>query len=505
MATRAFSDKVQLKDPSLFRDKSLINNQWVASPSGATFQVDDPATLRIIGSLPELTATDTEEAVAAATRAFESWRLTSTRTRYGLLMKWRDLMYENLDDLAAILTLENGKAKGEIKYAASFLEWFAEEAKRIEGDILASPVVSQRLMVIKQPIGPVALLTPWNFPAAMITRKVGAALAAGCTAVIKPAAETPYSALALGELALRAGIPEGVVNIVTTNANLSEISLKLTTHPAIKKVSFTGSTRIGQLIMKQSASTLKKLSLELGGNASFIVFEDADIDQAVEGAISTKFRNNGQTCVCANRFYIHDSIYDTFAERFSAKVEALRVGNGFAPGVQLGPLIHQGAVAKVRHQIRDAVAKGARVVTGGQARPTPGDGGENSGDDGSPKIEGNFFEPTVLVDVSTDMFVHSEETFGPVAPLFRFHDEAQVVQWANDCDVGLASYFYTRDLSRAWRVAEQLETGMVGVNTGNISMDAAPFGGVKQSGFGREGSKYGIAEYLNIKYINMNV
>ncbi|KAJ1651050.1 hypothetical protein IWQ61_008297 [Dispira simplex] len=478
---------LQLKDPTLFCEKAMVNNEWVTAKSQKTFSVENPATGDVLGNVPEFDTKDTEAAIQAASKAFASWKKTTAKQRHQLLMEWLRLIRENEDDLAKVMTLENGKARGEVRYAASFIEWFAEEAKRLDGDIIPSPVSNQRIMVLKQPLGVVGLLTPWNFPAAMITRKVGAALAAGCTAVVKPASVTPFSALALAKLAQRAGFPEGVLNVITTHENLKSVSQYLSSHTSVKKLSFTGSTNVGKILMEQSASTLKKLSMELGGNAPFIVFEDADVDQAVEGGLASKFRNNGQTCVCVNRFYIHESLYDEFATKFTERVRAYRVGNGLDPDVHLGPLIHKSALEKVQAHVDDAVAKGAKVLTGGQA------------------LHGNFFAPTVLVNATPDMNLHREETFGPIAALFRFRTEEEVLKLANDSPVGLASYFYSQNLSRVWRVAEALETGMVGVNGGSVSHEVAPFGGVKESGFGREGSKYGIDEYVSIKCINLSI
>ncbi|KAJ1974246.1 hypothetical protein H4R35_003706 [Dimargaris xerosporica] len=493
IAQRYMTNHVQLKDKALFRHQALIGNGWVAAQSGATFDVTDPGAGNSLGHVADLATPDVDRAIATAAQAFDTWKTTTAQQRHDLLLKWYELIRQHEDDLATLMTLENGKplkeARGEVRYAASFIQWFAGEAKRIQGDVLGSPAANQRYVVIKQPLGVVGILTPWNFPAAMLTRKTGAALAAGCTVVAKPASETPFSALALGELAMRAGIPAGVLNVVPTHANLQDVSVKLTTDPRVHKVSFTGSTHIGSKIMAQSAGTVKKLSLELGGNAPCIVFDDADVDQAVDLSLAAKFRNNGQTCICVNRFYIHDHVYDEFAAKFIQRVQQLKVGHGLEPGVDLGPLIHRRGLDKVYHHVQDAVRRGAKVATGGE----PIDG------------QGHFFQPTVLTQVTPDMLVHREETFGPVAPLLRFDSSDQVIQWANSVDVGLASYFFTQNLSRAWRVAEALEAGMVGVNTGAISSEVAPFGGVKQSGFGREGSKYGINEYLNIKYINFNI
>jgi len=432
-------------------------------------------------------AAETRRAIEAANAALPAWRAKLAKERASILRKWFELMIANTDDLALIMTTEQGKplveAKGEIAYAASFIEWFAEEAKRVYGDVIPQHQADKRLVVIKQPVGVCGLITPWNFPAAMITRKAAPALAAGCTVVIKPATQTPYSAFALGELAERAGMPRGVVNIVSGSAK--EIGVELTSNTTVRKISFTGSTEVGSVLMKQSAETIKKVSLELGGNAPFLVFDDADIDAAVEGAMISKYRNNGQTCVCANRILVQDGVYDRFAAKLVEKVRTLKVGRGTEAGVNIGPLIDENAVAKVEEHIQDAVSKGAKIVVGGKKHA----------------LGGLFFEPTVLTGVNTTMKVTKEETFGPVAPLFRFRTEEEGVAMANDTEFGLASYFYARDIGRIWRVGEAIESGMVGVNTGLISNEVAPFGGVKQSGIGREGSKYGIEEYLEVKYL----
>jgi succinate-semialdehyde dehydrogenase/glutarate-semialdehyde dehydrogenase len=451
--------------------------------------VTNPATGETIGSVPLMGAAETRRAIAAANEAWRQWRRKTAKERSIVLRKWNDLMLANLDDLALIMTVEQGKplaeAKGEIAYAASFIEWFAEEGKRAGGDTIPSPSPSSRIVVVKEPIGVCAAITPWNFPAAMITRKAGPALAAGCTMVLKPAESTPFSALALAVLAERAGIPAGVFSVVTGSAR--EIGAEMTSNPVVRKLTFTGSTGVGRLLMEQCAATIKKLSLELGGNAPFIVFDDADLDAAVEGAMASKYRNAGQTCVCANRLYVQDGIYDAFAEKLVAAVAKLKVGNGQQEGVTQGPLIDQKAVAKVEQHIADAVAKGARILAGGKRHA----------------LGQSFFEPTVLADVTSDMMVAREETFGPMAPLFRFKTDDEVLALANDTEFGLASYFYSRDIGRIWRVAEGLESGMVGINTGLISNEVAPFGGVKQSGLGREGSKYGIEDYQVIKYLCM--
>lgn len=482
---------MQLNDTSLFRQQAYVDGIWIDADNGATFAVDNPANGETLGTVPGLGRIETQRAIDAAQRALPDWRALTAKERSTKLRRWYELVLENQDDLARLMTLEQGKplleAKGEIIYAASFLEWFAEEAKRVYGDTIPGHQADKRLLVIKQPIGVTAAITPWNFPAAMITRKAGPALAAGCTMVVKPASQTPFTALALAELAERAGIPKGVLNVVTGSA--TEIGAELTENPIVRKISFTGSTEIGSRLMAQSAPTLKKLSLELGGNAPFIVFDDADLDKAVEGAIASKYRNAGQTCVCVNRLYVQDGVYDAFSEKLRVAVAKLTVGNGLEDGVSIGPLIDAGAVAKIKEHIDDAVSKGARIVAGGQAHSKGG----------------SYFLPTILVDVPNSAKVAREETFGPLAPLFRFMDEAEVVNLANDTEFGLASYFYAHDLSRVFRVAEALEYGMVGINTGLISNEVAPFGGVKASGLGREGSKYGIEEYLEIKYLCLSI
>ena len=479
--------QVQLKDRSLFRQQCYVDGSWCDADSRATVNVVNPADGGVVGTIPKMGQAETSRAVEAAQAALPQWRAKLPKERANILRKWFDLMMANQDDLALIMTTEQGKplaeAKGEIAYAASFIEWFAEEAKRIYGDVIPQHQADKRLVVIKQPIGVCGLITPWNFPAAMITRKAAPALAAGCTVVIKPATQTPYSAFALAELAERAGVPKGVINILTGSA--SEIGSELTSNPIVRKISFTGSTEIGSLLMKQSAGDIKKVSLELGGNAPFIVFDDADLDAAVEGAMASKYRNAGQTCVCANRILVQDGVYEAFAKKLSDNVTALTVGRGIDEGVIIGPLIDANAVAKVKEHIDDAVAKGAKVAVGGKPH----------------KLGGLFYEPTVLTNVDTSMKVTREETFGPVAPLFRFKTEEEAIAMANDTEFGLAAYFYARDLGRVWRVGEGLESGMVGVNTGIISNEVAPFGGVKQSGIGREGSKYGIDEYLEVKYL----
>ena len=476
-----------LKDARLFRQQCYIDGQWVDADSGKTIAVTNPANGATLGSVPGMGSAETRRAIEAASAALPAWRAKTAKERSAILRRWFDLMLANQEDLAVLMTAEQGKplaeSRGEIAYAASFIEWFAEEGKRVYGDVIPSYAPDKRIVVIKEPIGVCVAITPWNFPAAMITRKCGPALAAGCTMVVKPATATPYSALALAELAERAGVPKGVFSVLTGAA--SAVGGEMTTNPLVRKLSFTGSTEIGRVLMEQCARTIKKTSMELGGNAPFIVFEDADLDAAAEGAIASKYRNAGQTCVCANRLLVQDSVYDAFAARLAEKVAQLKVGNGMEAGVTIGPLIDQAAVAKVREHIDDAVAKGARVVTGGASHA----------------LGGLFFQPTILADVTPAMKVAREETFGPLAPLFRFKDEREAIALSNDTEFGLAAYFYGRDIGRIWRVAEALEYGIVGVNTGLISTEVAPFGGMKQSGLGREGSKYGIEDYLQIKYL----
>ncbi|WP_434034167.1 NADP-dependent succinate-semialdehyde dehydrogenase [Cupriavidus sp. a3] len=480
---------MQLKDTGLLRTQAYIAGNWQDADSGATFTVTDPASGALIGTVPGMGAAETRRAIDAAQAAQAGWRRKTARERAAVLRTWYELMLANADDLALLMTTEQGKplaeAKGEVIYAASFLEWFAEEAKRVSGDVLATPANDKRLVVVKEPVGVCAAITPWNFPLAMITRKAGPALAAGCAMVLKPAEDTPLSALALAVLAERAGLPAGLFSVITGDA--IAIGAELTANPVVRKLSFTGSTEVGRILMRQSADTIKKLSLELGGNAPFIVFDDADLDAAVEGAIASKYRNAGQTCVCANRLYVHDKVYDAFAEKLVAAVAKLKVGQGVEPGVLQGPLINEDAVAKVESHIADALGKGARLLTGGKRHA----------------LGGTFFEPTVLADVTPAMRVAREETFGPLAPLFRFSTDEEAIAMANDTEFGLASYFFSRDIGRVWRVAEALEYGMVGINTGLISNEVAPFGGVKQSGLGREGSKYGLDEYLETKYLCM--
>ncbi len=476
---------MKLNDQSLLKDKCLIDGKWQAAEDNAKIAVTNPADGEIVGHIPSLTAKQIEGAINASEKAFKSWRALPAAKRSALLRKWFDLMIEQADDLAMIMTCEQGKplkeARGEILYAASFVEWFAEEAKRTYGDTIPSPQVNQRITVIKQPIGVTAAITPWNFPAAMITRKAAPALAAGCTMIVRPASLTPLTALALGELAQKAGIPAGVLQIVTGKS--SSIGKVLTESQIVRKLSFTGSTEVGRALMAECAPTIKRISLELGGNAPFIVFDDADLDAAVKGAIACKYRNAGQTCVCANRILVQSGVYDAFTEKLKQAVQALKVGNGINPTTDIGPLIEESALKKVDEHIADAVEKGGKLVLGGK------------------RLGGLFYEPTIMTNITSDMRFAREETFGPVAPLFKFDNESEAIEMANDTIFGLAAYFYTRDFARAVRVSEALEYGMVGHNTGLISNEVAPFGGVKQSGIGREGSKYGIEEYMETKYI----
>jgi succinate-semialdehyde dehydrogenase / glutarate-semialdehyde dehydrogenase len=486
MATKVTSDLV-LSDARLFRQACYIDGAWIDAAGRPSIDVDNPATGEVIGTVPKLGRVETRAAIDAAARAFPEWRRKTGKERANVLRRWFELVLANQEDLAQLMTAEQGKplgeSRGEVVYAASFLEWFGEEAKRVYGDTIPGHQPDKRIVVTKEPIGVAACITPWNFPLAMITRKAGPAIAAGCTVVLKPASQTPFSALALAELAERAGVPKGVLNVVTGSA--TEIGAELTSNPTVRKLSFTGSTEIGKLLMSQCASTVKKLSLELGGNAPFIVFDDADLDKAVEGAILSKYRNTGQTCVCANRLLVQDAVYDAFAARLADAVGRLKPAPGTEAGATQGPLIDDKAVEKVESHIADATAKGAKVLVGGRRHP----------------LGGRFFEPTILTDVTPTMAVAREETFGPVAPLFRFRDEHDAIRMANDTEFGLAAYFYGRDLSRVWRVAEALEYGIVGINTGIISTEVAPFGGVKESGLGREGSKYGIEEFLEVKYL----
>lgn len=477
-----------LKDTDLLRNQCLINGQWLDHSNRKTCDVINPASGDRIGTVPDLGAIETNAAIDAASAALPAWAKKTARQRAQILRRMYELMLEHQDDLARILTAEQGKplaeAKGEIAYSASFLEWFGEEAKRMYGDVIPGHAADKRIMVLRQPIGVVAMITPWNFPSAMLARKIGPALAAGCTVVCKPALQTPYSALAFGVIAERAGVPAGVVNIVTGKSS-TEIGQVMTSHPAVRKLSFTGSTSVGKKLMAQCAEGMKRVSLELGGNAPFIVFEDADLDAAVDGAIASKYRNTGQTCVCANRLLVQANVYDAFAEKLAAAVAKLRIGDGLKGETEQGPLIDDKALAKVEEHVADALAKGARVLSGGKRHA----------------LGGNFYEPTLLADVTTNMLIAREETFGPVAPLFRFESEEAVIAMANDTEFGLAGYFYTRDLARSWRVAEALECGIIGVNTGIISTEVAPFGGIKESGTGREGSKYGLNDYTELKYV----
>lgn len=477
---------IELKDPGLFREACYIDGDWVGAGSNATISVTNPATGEAIGAVPGLGAEETRRAIEAANAAWPAWRARTARERSAILREWYELLIANQADLARLMTAEQGKplkeSEGEILYAASFIEWFAEEGKRVYGDTIPQHAPGKRIVVTKEPVGVCAAITPWNFPAAMITRKAGPALAAGCTMVLKPASATPFSALALAELGERAGLPAGVFSVVTGPSGA--VGGEMTSNPLVRKLTFTGSTEVGKLLLEQCAGTVKKTSMELGGNAPFIVFEDADLDEAVAGAMASKFRNTGQTCVCANRLLVQDGVYDAFSERLVEAVEGMRIGDGLAGETEQGPLIDAAAVDKVEEHVGDAVAKGAKVATGG----------------GRHRLGGTFFEPTVLTGVTTDMKVTREETFGPVAPLYRFGTEEQALAMANDTEFGLAAYFYSRDIGRIWRVMEGLEYGIVGVNEGIISTEVAPFGGMKESGVGREGSRYGIEDYLEIKY-----
>jgi succinate-semialdehyde dehydrogenase/glutarate-semialdehyde dehydrogenase len=481
---------LELKNPDLLREQAYIDGEWLDADDGTSFEVSNPVDGSVLASVPAMGTAETRRAIEAASAAWPAWRSKTAKERSVILRRWFNLMLENKDDLAILMTAEQGKpiaeSAGEILYGASFIEWFAEEAKRVYGDMIPTHLPDRRIMVIKQPIGVVAAVTPWNFPNAMITRKAGPALAAGCPCVIKPASETPLSALAIAVLAEEAGIPAGVFNIITTNRS-SEVGTELTGNPLVRKFSFTGSTEIGKLLIRQCADTVKKVSMELGGNAPFIVFDDADVDAAVQGAIVSKYRNAGQTCVCANRIYVQDAVYDEFVEKFTVAVQDLKVGVGTEAGVNVGPLISPSAVKKVEELMHDALSRGASVVTGGALH----------------SLGGQFYQPTVVRDVTQDMAFAREEIFGPVAPIFRFSDEDEVVAMANDTEFGLASYFYARDLGRVIRVAEELEYGMVCVNDGILSTEVAPFGGVKESGTGREGSRYGIDEFVEIKYITL--
>ena len=480
---------MQLKDKGLFREQCYVNGEWVDADSGVTFDVNNPANNQRLGSVPKMGAAETRRAVQSASDAYPAWRALTAKERGVILRKWYELILEHQEDLALLMTSEQGKplpeARGEVLYGAAFIDWFAEEGKRTYGDTIPQPNNDWRIVVSKEPIGVCAAITPWNFPNAMIARKVGPALAAGCTMVARPASQTPFSALAMAELGARAGIPKGVFSVITGSS--TEMGKELTHSKIVRKLTFTGSTEIGKLLMEQSASTIKKISLELGGNAPFIVFDDADLDAAVDGAMASKFRNTGQTCVCANRILVQDEVYDEFAAKLTQAVSGMKVGNGTEDGINQGPMIDMAAVEKVEEHVQDAVNKGARVITGGKRHA----------------LGGTFYEPTVLADVTTEMRIAHEETFGPVAPLFRFRNELQAIEMANDTEFGLAGYFYSRDVGRIWRVSEGLEFGLVGVNAGVISTEVAPFGGMKESGIGREGSYQGIEEYLEIKYICM--
>ena len=480
---------MKLSDPKLFRQQNYINGAWEDADSGETIDVTNPATGEKLGTVPKAGTAETRRAIEAANAAWPAWRAKTAKERAAIMRKWFELMMANQDDLGVLMTAEQGKplaeAKGEVAYAASFIEWFAEEGKRIYGDTIPQHGADKRIVVIKEPVGVVAAITPWNFPAAMITRKAGPALAAGCPIVIKPATETPYSAFAMAELADRAGVPKGIINVITGASR--EIGAEMTSSPIVRKLTFTGSTEVGKILIEQCAQTVKKVSMELGGNAPFIVFDDADLDAAVVGAMASKYRNTGQTCVCANRIYVQDGVYDEFLERFSKAIKAMKVGDGLKGETQQGPLINMAAVEKVEEHLTDAVSNGARVVVGGKRH----------------ELGGTFFEPTLIADVRQDMKVAKEETFGPLAPVFRFKTDEEVIGWANDTEFGLAAYFYARDIGRVWKTAEQLEYGIVGINEGIISTEVAPFGGMKESGSGREGSKYGIDDYLETKYLCM--
>ncbi len=488
-ATAEIVAGVSLKDPSLLRQQCYVDGAWADADSKKTIDVTNPADLEVIGTIPNMGAAETRRAIDAANRAYPAWRAKTAKERAAILRKWFDLIMENQEDLAIIMTAEQGKplaeSRGEIGYGASFIEWFAEEGKRAYGDVIPQPMNDRRIVVTKEPIGVVGLITPWNFPNAMITRKAGPALAAGCTVVARPATSTPYSALALCELAERAGIPAGVLNILTGSSR--EMGGEITANPIVRKLSFTGSTEVGKILIEQCAATVKKVSMELGGNAPFIVFDDADMDAAIVGAMASKYRNTGQTCVCANRFLVQDGVYDEFAEKLAAATDKMRVGPGLKGETEQGPLIDMAAVEKVEEHIQDALDKGATIVTGGKRH----------------ELGGSFFEPTVIANVNTQMKVAREETFGPLAPLFRFKTDDEAVQLANDTEFGLAAYFYSRDIGRIWRIAEQLEYGIVGINAGIISTEVAPFGGMKESGVGREGSHFGLDEFMEVKYLCM--
>ena len=480
---------MELNNKSLFREKCFINGQWSDSEDGKTIEVNNPATMKIIGKVPNFSAEQTKSVIDKADSAFQTWKNTTAKERSIILKKWSDLIIENVDDLAKIMTIEQGKplaeAKGEILMGASYIEFYAEEAKRVYGDIIPDPRPGKRIVIIKQPVGVVGAITPWNFPNSMITRKCAAALAVGCTTVVKPASQTPFSALAVAELAKVAGFPDGVFNIITGSAK--EIGMELTKNPKVKKISFTGSTEVGKILMEQSASTVKKISMELGGHAPFIVFDDADIDEAVTGALQSKFRNSGQTCICTNRLFVHESVYDVFLEKFTNEVKKIKVGNGLDEGIVSGPLIDRSSLEKVIDHVQDAVNVGAKIAVGGDVHA----------------LGGNFYQPTVLSNVSTEAKITFEETFGPVAPIYKFSNDEEVIKMANNTPYGLASYFYSRDIGRIWRVAEALEYGIVSINNGLPTIPEVPFGGVKESGMGREGSRYGLDDYLIIKYISM--
>ena len=480
---------MELNNKSLFKEKCFVNGLWTDSQSGKTIEVNNPATMEIVGKVPNFSAEETKSAIDHAEKAFQSWKNTTAKERSIILKKWSDLIIEHVDDLAKIMTIEQGKplaeAKGEILMGASYIEFYAEEAKRVYGDIIPDPRPGKRIVIIKQPVGVVGAITPWNFPNSMITRKCAAALAVGCTTVVKPASQTPFSALAVAELAKAAGFPNGVFNIITGSAK--EIGMELTKNPKIKKISFTGSTEVGKILMEQSASTVKKLSMELGGHAPFIVFEDANIDEAVTGALQSKFRNSGQTCICTNRLFVHEKVYDSFLEKFTNEVKKIKVGNGLNDGIVSGPLIDKSSLDKVIDHVKDAVNTGAKIAVGGEVH----------------SLGGNFYQPTVLSNVSTEAKITFEETFGPVAPLYKFSSDDEVIKMANDTPYGLASYFYSRDIGRIWKVAEALEYGIVSINNGLPTIPEIPFGGVKESGMGREGSRYGLDDYLIIKYISM--
>ena len=480
---------MKLNDSKLFRQQCYINGAWTDADSGESIDVTNPATGEKLGTVPKMGAAETKRAIEAANAAWPAWRAKTAKERAQILRRWFELMMANQDDLGTLMTAEQGKplaeAKGEVAYAASFIEWFGEEGKRAYGDTIPQHGADKRIVVIKEPVGVVAAITPWNFPAAMITRKAGPALAAGCPIVIKPATETPFSALAMAELAERAGVPKGIVNVITGTAR--EIGGEMTGNPIVRKLTFTGSTEVGKILMKQCADTVKKVSMELGGNAPFIVFDDADLGAAVAGAMASKYRNTGQTCVCANRIYVQAGVYDDFVARLSKAVSAMKVGDGLQGETQQGPLINMAAVEKVEEHLADATSKGAKIAIGGKRH----------------SLGGTFFEPTIVTEVTQDMKVAKEETFGPLAPIFRFNTDEEVIQWANDTEFGLAAYFYSRDIGRVWKTAEALEYGIVGINEGIISTEVAPFGGMKESGVGREGSKYGIDDYLETKYLCM--